>query len=103
LENKSLRKDVVITGTINHDGSIGPVKGILAKAKASKEIGAKIFLVPLTQGLDVIYETKKHCEKFGPTEFCTTEQIPKRVDISKEANITIKEVATIKEALGYFF
>ncbi len=103
LQNKPLRDDVVITGSINHDGSIGPVQAILPKAKASGEAGAKIFLVPLLQGQEIIYETREHCEKFGPNEFCTTEQVPRKVNISEEAGIEVIEVGTVKEALEYFF
>ena len=102
LQNKTLSQEVIITGTINHDGTIGPVTSILPKAKAAKEAGANIFLVPLLQGKEIIYETREHCEKFGPTELCTIEQIPRRVNISEEAGITVKEVGTIEEALEYF-
>ncbi|UZE94035.1 MAG: hypothetical protein IB618_00465 [Candidatus Pacearchaeota archaeon] len=103
LENKELRDDVVITGTVNHDGTIGPVSAILPKAKISGDAGAKIFLVPLLQGQEIIYETREHCEKFGPNEFCTTEQVPRKVNISEEAGIEVIEVGTIEEALEYFF
>jgi len=103
LEGKKLNENVMITGSINHDGSIGPVSAILEKAKAAKEKGAEIFLVPLLQSRDVVYETSEHCEKFGSTEICTTETKPKKIEVEKEANITIKEVETIKDAMGYFF
>ncbi|MCS7134541.1 MAG: hypothetical protein NZ889_01635, partial [Candidatus Pacearchaeota archaeon] len=102
LQNKTLREDVMITGTVNHDGSIGPVSGILAKAKAAKKNKANLFLVPLLQSREIIYETKRHCEKIGPAEFCTIEQIPKRINISEEANITVVEVGSVREALDYF-
>jgi len=102
LKGEKPRKDVMITGTINHDGSIGPVSAILEKAKASKEAGAKLFLVPLLQSRDVIYETKKHCERFGFTEICTQETIPKKIDVSEETGIKVIEVANIEEALEYF-
>lgn len=102
LQNKSLRDDVMITGTINHDGTVGPVQAILPKAKAAKSVNASVFLVPLLQSRDVVYETRKHCEKFGPTEVCTIEQVPKKVNISKEVAIEVKEVETIREALEYF-
>jgi len=36
-----------MTGTLNHDGSIGPSGKILEKAIAAKEAGAKVFLVPV--------------------------------------------------------
>ncbi|MEM2954937.1 MAG: S16 family serine protease [Candidatus Nanoarchaeia archaeon] len=103
LQNKSLRNDIIITGTINHDGTIGPVQAILPKAKAAKANNATLFLVPLLQSREVTYETKEHCEKFGATEFCTTEQIPKKINVSEESGITVIEVGTIHDAMQYFF
>ena len=103
LQNESLKEDVIITGTVNHDGTIGLVKGILPKAKVAKQVNAVLFLVPLLQSEEIAYETREHCEHFGPAEFCTIEQIPRKIDISEEAGITIKEVGTIKEAIEYFF
>lgn len=103
LQNKSLRDDVIITGTINHDGTIGPVQAILPKAKAAKAHNASLFLVPLLESREVTYETKKHCETFGATEYCTEEQIPKYINISEESDIEVKEVGTISDAMKYFF
>jgi uncharacterized protein len=103
LQNKKIRDDVMITGTINHDGSIGPIGGVLEKAKAAKEAKASIFLVPLLQSHEVVYEEKKHCEKFGFMEWCNVERIPKKVSIGNEADIEIEEVGSIKEALDYFY
>ncbi len=102
LEGKKPRDDVMITGTINHDGSIGPVSGIIEKAKASKEANATIFLVPLLQSRDVTYETKRHCEKFGGFEICQEETIPKKINVEEKIGIRVIEVGNIKEALGYF-
>lgn len=103
LENKSLRNDIIITGKINHDGTIGPVQAILPKAKAAKAINATLFLVPLLQSREITYETRKHCEKFGGIEICTEEQVPKRINVSEEAGIEILEVGSIQEAMKYFF
>ncbi len=102
LQNKSLKDGVIITGTINHDGTIGPVSEILTKARAAKKSGFSLFLVPLLQSGDIIYETTEHCEKFGVTQVCTVEQIPKRVDVSNQSGIEVKEVSSINEALPYF-
>ncbi len=102
LNGKQPRDDVMITGGINHDGTIGPVNGILEKATASKQAGANIFLVPLLQSRDVIYETTEHCEKFGLSEVCSEESIPRKINVSEEAGIQIIEVESIREALGYF-
>lgn len=103
LENKTLKEDVMITGIINHDGSIGPVGEITGKAKASKDVGANLFLVPLLQSNEVTYETKEYCRKFVFTEFCTIEQIPKKVNVGEEADIEVKEVGSVEEALEYFY
>lgn len=103
LEGKRLSENVMITGAINHDGSIGPVSEILPKAKAAKQTGAVLFLVPLLQSRDVIYEISEHCETFGQSEICTSETKPKKVDVSAEAGIDIQEVETIEDAMKYFF
>lgn len=101
LGNKSINQDVMMTGTINHDGTIGPVGEILVKANAAKDVGAKMFLVPVSQSTVVTYELRRHCEIIGWTEICTTETIPKKVDVANETGIDIVEVANIEEALEY--
>lgn len=103
IEGKKLRDDVAITGTINHDGTLGPVSGIVAKAIAAKSAGASIFIVPLLQSGDVVYETEQYCEIFGDTEICTTETRPRRVNVAEEAGLEVIEVSSIKDALEHFF
>ncbi len=103
IQNKDPSPDVMITGTVTEDGSIGQVGGILEKASAAKEIGAEVFLVPEGQGSSVTYETKKYCEQVGKNEVCTVEQVPVKTDISAEAGIEIVEVSTVREAMEYFF
>ncbi len=102
LQNKSLPSDVMITGTINPDGTIGPIGAVFAKAKAAKDVGAKLFIVPEGQGSQVNYIPEKKCEQVGPITFCTTEYKPQKLDISKDIGIELKEVSTINDALKYF-
>jgi len=40
-----------MTGTINSDGTIGPVGGVPEKAQAAGQYHAKIFLVPKGKGV----------------------------------------------------
>lgn len=103
IQKRKLDPKVMITGTINHDGTIGPVGQILLKAKAAKGAGAKLLLVPLMQSQEITYETRKYCEQIGSAQICTTENIPKNVNISEEVGIDVKEVKDINEALKYFF
>lgn len=102
LSGREINTSVMMTGTINHDGTIGPVSEILAKAVAARSIGARMFLVPLAQSTEVSYESKKYCEQIGWSQICTIEQIPKKVDISEQAGIEVREVRTVEEALKYF-
>lgn len=57
--NAKLKQNVVMTGTINADGTIGPVGGVPEKAVAAGQYGAKILLVPAGQA---IYN-EQTCEK----------------------------------------
>lgn len=103
LEGKNPKDNVMITGSINHDGSIGPVSAILEKAKAAKDIGADLFLVPLLQSRGVVYNTTEHCEIFGSTEICTTETRPRKIEVEESIGIDVEEVASVQEAMEYFF
>lgn len=102
LEHKRIDPKVLITGAVNHDGTIGPVGQILPKAEAAKDIGARLFLVPLLQSQEVTYKTSRYCEQIGPAQICTTEKVPKKVNISEEAGIEVVEVENIQKALEYF-
>jgi hypothetical protein len=101
LQNKSVNNSVMITGSVNHDGSVGPVGGIIEKAYASKDAGAQIYLVPMTQSTEVTYKTREYCEKIGWVDFCTTETYPVKVDIEKDAGIKVMEVMDILDAMEY--
>jgi uncharacterized protein len=102
LQGKSINQSVMITGTINLDGTIGPVGEVFAKAKAAKQIGAQLFLVPEYQSMEVTYSSQKRCDQVGWSQICTIEQVPEKVDISKEAGIAVIEVKSVQDALPYF-
>jgi len=102
LENRNLNESVMITGTINPDGSIGPIGAVAEKAQASKDVGATLFLVPEGQGTEVNYKPVQSCKKLGPITYCTTKYETEKIDISESVGITVKEVSTVDEALKYF-
>jgi uncharacterized protein len=101
LTNRTINSSVMITGSVNHDGTIGPVGAILGKAVAAKEAGASIFLVPMTQASEVTYNTREYCEKIGWVDFCTTETYPDKVDVEEESGMKVIEVMDIEEAMKY--
>ncbi len=49
LLNRTTDPKVVMTGTINPDGSVGPIGGVLQKAEAAHSVYAERFLVPIGQ------------------------------------------------------
>jgi uncharacterized protein len=102
IEGKELTTKVMITGTINPDGSIGPVGGIIPKAQAAKEIGATTFLVPEGQGTQVNYVPEEKCEQMGYFTFCTTIYKKKIENVGKSVGIDVVEVKDIREAMKYF-
>ncbi len=101
VENKSINPEIGITGTIMPDGRIGAVGGIFEKAKASKDAGATLFLVPAGQGLQKTLTPVKVCEVVGFFTVCRTEY-QESGEVSNESGIEIREVSTIQDALNYF-
>lgn len=97
-----LNRSIMVTGTANSQGQVGPVGGVLEKAKAAKSIGAELFLVPLTQSRQVIYHTENVCRQVGFTQICGLETRSSSVDIAESAGIKIIEVSTVAEVMEYF-
>ena len=54
LTDKDLPSNVAITGTINEDGSIGPVGKVFYKAKTASEVGIKLFLIPKGEAIQTV-------------------------------------------------
>lgn len=101
LLNKSLLSDVVITGTINPDSSIGPIGGVLEKARAARDAGATLFLIPEGQAIVNVPETKT--EQIGP--IIRTQTTFKQVNVidyaKKELNLDVIEVGDVLSAFKY--
>lgn len=103
LLGRDIDTTVMITGTVSHDGVVGPVGEILPKALAARDIGASLLLVPPGQSEQVVYENREHCHYIGISRVCSTERVPKSIDVEAEAGISLVEVGTVQEAMGYFF
>ena len=102
VEGKPINSSVIITGTINPDGTIGPIGAILEKAQAAKSVGATLFLVPQGQGTTSTYKPVQTCKNLGPLIYCTSDYQGAKTDISSATGITVKEVSTVRDALNYF-
>ncbi|MEM0314002.1 MAG: S16 family serine protease [Candidatus Bathyarchaeia archaeon] len=100
---EKIRRDVFITGTIESDGTIGKVGGIIEKAIAAAKKGAAKFLVPRGQSTVVIY--KLETTRIGP--FIISEYIPEKVSVKNYLeqlgySLEIIEVEDITEAIKHF-
>lgn len=102
LENRTLKDDIVITGTVDEDGSIGEVGGVLEKAAAAKDIGAQVFIVPLGQGHQTYLKPEEECVRRGGFVFCETNYKKVTVNIGEDVGIAVIEVGNVKDALKYF-
>jgi len=102
MNNWSLNPKVMMTGMINPDGTIGPVGGIFEKAEAAHEFGIRLFLIPC--GQSIVQRVHMVYEKVGP--IVIERQRVESINITEYAlknwNMTIREVADIREAVYYF-
>jgi hypothetical protein len=102
LEGKSPSREVTMTGTIDKDGYIGEVGGIVEKATAAKKAGKKLLLLSEDNSYLVQYREVRR-NYFG---FIIIERSPELVDaksyIEDEIGIKVEYVRTIDDALKYF-
>lgn len=99
--NTKLNDSITLTGTIDNEGNIGPIGGVLEKAKAAETGGKTLFLIPSENRELVTY--KYVDRKFGG--FTVTERVAETVDakeyIEKNVGIRIEYVDTIEDVLRY--
>ncbi len=101
LENKTLRHDVLITGTIEPDGSIGKVGDVTQKAAAVKSLNAALFLVPSGQSLPTAIGYEKACKIYFVSKICSSQWMTRSINLEKTAGISVAEVKDITDAMTY--
>ena len=101
LRSHDLGKDVLITGTIEQDGTVGPVGGVPEKALAAGQYGAKTLLVPKGEA---VYQSQT-CEEHqqGPIVYrsCREENKPLSPATEEKYGMKVVEIQNISEALQY--
>ena len=103
LTNRTLNPQVSITGTIEEDGGIGFVGGILSKARAVSD-KSSVFLVPKGQAMSSTYSKRYYSPKPG---IYIDEIYPVKINVSEYAinnlGLQVVEVSDIAEAEKWFF
>lgn len=104
ITGNPFRNGTIITGTIEEDGTIGQVGGVLKKAKAVSDAGAGEFLIP--KGQRVQTEYVKKTESPAPGIYVETLQ-PMSIDVVEYAKskwgLEVVEVGSIDEAVKIMF
>jgi len=103
MEGKTLKPDVVITGTIEKGGYIGQVGAVLEKAEAAEKNGMNLFLVPKGYKKLTYYEQKtKEYDIFGFT-FVRSYYVQKEIDLGEhmKGKMDVEEVSTIEDVVAY--
>ncbi len=102
MSGKSVRTDAAITGTIESDGSIGPVGSVIEKAQAAGDNGVKLFLVPAGQANGTYYERRVTEEQRGNFVFRRVTYAPHTFVLdnftTEQYGMDSKEVSKIEEA-----
>lgn len=102
LLGKQINHNVLMTGTIQPDGTIGPIGAAANKADAAGQFGAKTFLVPRGQAVVPVQNCSQRSE--GPITYqtCTVEQKPLSPIMQSKYGMKVIEIGTIQDALKYF-
>src|SRR6185312_271528 len=102
ISGKPINSKVLMTGTIEDDGSIGKIGGVSEKADAAGKYGAKIFLVPTGQAITQV----QSCDEKRAGSFvyrtCTSQDQPLSELTEKEFGMKVIEINSISDALSYF-
>jgi uncharacterized protein len=83
LRGAHIKDDATMTGTINPDGTIGPVGGIPHKIEGAAKAGKKMVLVPIGQRYDMDENTKQQVDL---------------VEVGRKNGVDVREVGTVFEA-----
>lgn len=99
---KQINSQVVMTGEILSDGTIGPIGAVNEKAEAAGQYGAKIFLLP--QGQAVMPVQTCNQSRDGPIVYqtCSTQEKALSPMMETKYGMKVIEINNIESALKFF-
>lgn len=102
ISGRPINNKVLMTGTIEDDGSIGKIGGVSEKADAAGKYGAETFLVPAGQAITQVQSCDERREGSFIYRTCTSQEKPLSELTEKEFGMKVIEINNIKDALSYF-
>ena len=102
ISGKPINNKILMTGTIQSDGSIGKIGGVAEKADAAGKYGAKIFLVPKGQAITQVQSCDEKREGVFIYRTCTMQEKPLSPITENQYGMKVVEIDNITDALGYF-
>jgi predicted S18 family serine protease len=102
IENKTrLNNSITLTGTIDNEGNVGAIGGVLKKAQAAKAGGKTLFLIPRENSELVTYKlVERHYGGITVIERVPEAESAKEY-IETHVGIRIEYVDTIDDVLRY--
>lgn len=101
IEKLKLPDNLTLTGTIDKDGHVGEIGGVIEKAKAAKDNGKNLILIPM-ENSELIQYTEKTRNFYGIT---VVERVPVTQDtkeyISKNIGINVEYIDNLDNLLKY--
>jgi predicted S18 family serine protease len=106
IEEKQVKEDVAVTGTIIPSGEIGVVGGLIEKAQAAADNEIKLFLVPEAELYLTYYERQVKQQRIGPGFVIQrVNYVPKKLDLNNytmsEFGMETKGVSTVDDVVNY--
>lgn len=98
LNAEQLRSDTIITGTIQEDGSIGPVGKVLEKAVAAKAAGYNTILVPAGESTETVLQQQCTENNNGNTYVRECNSVPVKENIQEQTGLKVIEVSNVQTA-----
>ncbi len=102
IQDKPINDKILLTGTIQPDGTIGPIGGVAEKADAAGKYGAETFIVPRGQAIIMVQECEE--SQNGPFLYksCKSEAKPLSPITEEKYGMNVAEATDLASVLSYF-